>query len=191
MIRHFKPKKIIEIGSGYSTLLSAKAILKNEAEGDKCYLKAIEPYPNEIIKKGFPGLGKLIIDEAQNIPLSEFKELKENDIIFIDSSHVLKLGSDVKYEYLEILPSLEKGVIAHVHDIFLPKEYPREWVFSKHRFWNEQYLLQAFLTFNTNFEILWASQYMHLKNPEKLEMAFNSYKREKTSPGSFWIRKTA
>jgi len=191
MIRHFKPRKIFEIGSGNSTYLSAQAVLKNREEDDsyECELVAIEPYPNEILKAGFPGLSKLIPTKVQDIPLSEFKKLTENDILFIDSSHVLKIGSDVQYEYLEILSRLNKGVIVHVHDIFLPAEYLKEWVLKDYIFWNEQYLLQAFLVFNDSFEVLWAGSYMHLKHPDKLETAFSSYKRDKRWPGSFWMRK--
>jgi hypothetical protein len=191
MIRHFKPKKIFEIGAGYSTYLAAHAILKNKEEDNayECELVAIDPYPNDVLKNGFPGLSKLIPKRVQDIPLSEFKKLLENDILFIDSTHVLKIGSDVQYEYLEILPRLNKGVIVHVHDIFLPSEYPKEWVLKKYIFWNEQYLLQAFLTFNDSFEVLWAGSYMHLKHPDKLEEAFSSYKRDESWPGSFWMRK--
>ncbi len=157
MIRHFKPKKIFEIGSGYSTYLSAQAILKNKEEDNtfECELVAIEPYPNDVLVAGFPGLSKLLTKEVQDIPLSEFKKLQENDILFIDSSHVLKVGSDVQYEILEILPTVNKGVIIHFHDIFLPTEYPKDWILKDYRFWNEQYLLQAFLAFNNHFEVLW------------------------------------
>ena len=191
MIRYFKPKKIYEIGSGFSTYLSAQALLENKNLDSKykCDLIVINPYPNKIIKTGFPGLTKLILKKVQDIPLSEFNKLTENDILFIDSSHVLKIGSDVQYEYLEILPRLNKGVIIHIHDIFLPAEYPKNWVLEKHRFWTEQYLLQAFLTFNNNYEILWAGSFMHMKYHDKLEKAFLSYKKDKIWPGSFWIRK--
>lgn len=156
MIRHFKPRKIFEIGSGNSTYLAAQAVLKNkEEDGNECELIAFEPYPNNVLKAGFPGLSKLIPIKIQDIALSKFSELKENDFLFIDSSHVLKIGSDVQYEYLEILPRLNKGVIVHVHDIFLPAEYRREWVLNDYRFYTEQYLLQAFLAFNSAFEVLW------------------------------------
>lgn len=190
MIRHLKPKKIFEIGSGNSTYLSAQAVLKNkEDNGHECELIAFEPYPNDVLKAGFPGLSKLIPTKIQDIPLSEFGKLKENDILFIDSSHVLKIGSDVQYEYLEILPRLNQGVIVHAHDIFLPAEYPREWVLKDYTFWTEQYLLQAFLVFNDSFKVLWAGSYMHLKHPDKLETTFSSYKRDERWPGSFWIKK--
>jgi len=191
IIRYFKPKKIFEIGSGFSTYLSAKAILKNREEDDSydCKLVAIEPFPNETIKAGFPGLSKLIIKKVQDVPLSYFKKLESNDILFIDSSHVLKIGSDVQYEYLKILPRLNKGVIIHFHDIFLPAEYPKEWILREYRFWNEQYFLQTFLTFNYAFEVLWAVNYMNSKYPDKLEKAFNSYKKNISLPGSFWIKR--
>lgn len=192
MIRHLKPKKITEVGSGFSTLLSAQAVLKNIEDDSsyECELTAIEPYPNEILVKGFPGFSKLLTKRVQEVPLSEFEKLRENDILFIDSSHVLKIGSDVHYEYLEILPRLGKGVVIHAHDIFLPAEYPREWVLKEYWFWTEQYLLQAFLSFNEVFEALWAGSYMHLKYPEELEAAFNSYNRNERWPASFWMRKT-
>lgn len=193
MIRHFKPNRILEVGSGYSTLLSASAILKNKEE-DKGYsgrLIAVEPYPNEILTAGVPGLSKLIQTCVQNIPLSDFSMLDEGDILFIDSSHVLKIGGDVQYLYLEVLPRLKKGVIVHFHDIFLPTEYPMDWVLKLHLFWTEQYLLQAFLMFNDSFQVLWASSYMHLRHPSLLEVNFSSYRRceIRWPPGSFWIQK--
>lgn len=194
MIRHFKPQKIIEIGSGNSTLAAAHAVEKNKQEGFKTDLISIEPYPKSILKQGFPGLGNLIVKNLQEVELSLFENLKENDILFIDSSHMLKLGSDVHYEYLEILPRLNSGVIVHIHDIFFPAEYPEHWIKNQHYFWNEQYLLQAFMAFNDSFEVLWASNYLHLKYPDKLASMSNSYadyykKSTRTGPSSFWIRK--
>jgi hypothetical protein len=193
MIRHFKPRTVIEVGSGNSTYLIAQAILKNKEETERynCDLTAIEPYPNPTLIRGFPGLSNLIDQKVQSVSLSEFGKLSDSDILFIDSSHALKIGSDVQYEYLDILPRLQKGVIIHLHDIFLPAEYRKEWLFNNipGRFWNEQYLLQAFLLFNDSFEVLWAGSYMHLNNPDALERAFSSYSRDERWPGSFWIRK--
>ncbi|MFH1478162.1 MAG: class I SAM-dependent methyltransferase [Candidatus Omnitrophota bacterium] len=191
MICHFKPKRIIEIGAGFSTLLAAKAILKNKEE-DSSYnaeLETIEPYPRGFLKKGFPGLTKSVVEKVENISFQKFEALEENDILFIDSSHVLNIGGDVKYEYLEILPRLRKGVIIHIHDIFLPNDYPKEDVMNNKLFWTEQYLLQAFLLFNDSFEILLSSSYMNLKHPDRLEQAFNSYQRYRGKPSSFWIRR--
>ena len=189
-VRHLKPGKIFEIGSGYTTCLTAEAVRKNkELYGQECELIAFEPFPNDVLKTGFPGLSALVSKPVQDINLSKFNELKENDILFIDSSHVLKIGSDVQYIYLEILPRLGKGVAVHFHDIFLPAEYPKEWVMNQSRFWTEQYLLQALLAFNDSFDVLWAGSYMHLKHPDKLESAFSSYNRTEEWPSSFWIRK--
>lgn len=198
IIRHFQPQKIIEIGCGYSTYLSAEAVLKNEDEhGFRADLIAIDPHPNRVLKSGFPGLSRLITEKIEDTDLEEYKALKENDILFIDSSHVLKIGNDVHHEYLEILPRLNKGVIVHIHDIFYPCEYPKMWVLKMRRFWNEQYLVQAFLAFNNAFEVLWCGSYMHLKHPDKLADAFASYNRATVwstyRPGatSLWIRKIA
>jgi hypothetical protein len=190
MIRHFRPNTIIEIGSGNSTYLAAQTLLKNEQEfGISANLIAVEPYPSDILKSGFPGLTQLVEQRVEDIDLSIFHNLKENDILFIDSSHVLKIGNDVQRIYLEILPKLTKGVLIHVHDIFFPSEYPKEIILKHYRFWTEQYLLQAFLSFNSAFEVLWASSYIHLNNPETLENAFSSYHKETRWPGSFWMRK--
>jgi len=191
MVRHFKPKRIFEIGSGNSTYLSAQASLKNSSEDPSytCELVAMEPYPNAVLRAGFPGMTTLVQKKIQDVPLSEFSKLGENDILFIDSSHVLKTGSDVSFEYLEILPRLNKGVIVHIHDIFLPAEYPKEWILNNHTFWNEQYLLQAFLAFNSKYEVLLGANYMGLAHPDMMEKAFSSYRRGQQAQGSFWIRK--
>jgi len=192
MIRHYKPSKIIEIGSGNTTYLSAQAISENKKrEGLECELIAIEPYPNKVLQKGFPGLSRLIVKKVEDVDLELFKSLKENDILFIDSTHVLRTGGDVQYEYLEILPRLEKGVLVQIHDIFTPSEYPKINVKERFWFWNEQYLLQAFLCFNDVFKVLWTSSYMHLNHPDKLENAFASYReqKEKQWPASVWLRR--
>lgn len=189
MIRHFRPKRIIEIGCGKSTLLASKAVQKNRENDADAKLLGIEPYPNEVLCKGFPGLSELRECKVQDVDLDEFLELEANDILFVDSSHVLKIGSDVQYIFLEVLPRLRKGVLVHFHDIFLPVEYPKEWVLAKRKFWNEQYFLQAFLISNNAFEVLWPGNYMHLRHPQELEKAFDSYNRESVVPGSFWIRK--
>jgi len=190
MVRYFKPKNIIEIGTGYSTVLMAQAIEKNKEEyAVECNLTSIDPYPKKFVKNNMPSFFNLIEKEVQNVSLDEFNKLKENDILFIDSSHVLKIGSDVQYEYLEILPRLNNGVVVHSHDIFLPAEYPEEWILKYHIFFNEQYLLQAFLIFNKKFEVLWGGSFMHLNHKELLKNAFNSYSPDVDWPGSFWMRK--
>lgn len=195
IIRRFRPRRIIEIGSGLTTYLSAQAIRRNrEQYGDSCALTAIEPFANETLRAGFPGLDRLRAVAVQEVPLAFFEELGENDVLFIDSSHVLRIGSDVQYEVLEIVPRLKKGVLVHFHDIFFPREYPQEWVLRRHRFWTEQYLVQAFLAFNDSFRIVWAGTFMHLNHPKELAEAFASYRRKLADadwvgPGSLWIQR--
>jgi hypothetical protein len=170
--------------------LSAQAILKNRKEDEsyECELVAIDPHPNETLKAGFPGLARLAPVKVQDLPLQEFNKLAKNDILFIDSSHVVRIGNDVTFLYLDVIPRLNEGVIVHSHDIFLPAEVRKDTIMKDHLFCNEQYLLQAFLAFNEHFEVLWAAHYMHLKYPNKLEKAFNSYKRD-CEPTSFWTRR--
>lgn len=196
IIRRFQPRKILEIGCGHSTYLSAEAVLKNcDLNGVVAELTAVDPLPGRTVKFGFPGLSRLIAMTIDRVDPAEYESLEENDILFIDSSHVLKIGSDVQYEYLEILPRLKKGVLVHIHDIFFPCEYPEIWVRGMRRFWNEQYLVQAFLSFNSVFEIVWCGSYMHLNHPDKLQQAFPSYDPDTVwntiRPGatSLWIRK--
>ena len=166
LIRLFKPRRMYEVGSGFSTLLAADALRRNRADGYSCRFIAIEPYPSAELQAGLPSDVELWRLPVQDVSLDEFQSLCENDILFIDSSHVCKIGSDVQFLFLEVLPRIRPGVVVHVHDIFMPVEYPKHWVLDWHRFWNEQYLLQTFLSFNAAFEVLWAGQWMHIKYPD-------------------------
>jgi predicted O-methyltransferase YrrM len=192
MVRTNRPSRLVEIGSGWSTLLSMSALTLNRNEGAPGTLTAIEPYPHAFVKDAIAAHpdAELLDEQVQGMPMETFTSLGENDILFIDSSHVLRIGSDVQYEFLEILPRLRPGVLVHVHDIFLPGEYPRDWVYGEeHRFWNEQYLLQAFLADNAHVEIVWASNWMHRRHPDELEKSISSYDRNTRFPGSFWFRR--
>jgi len=193
MVRKHRPARIIEIGSGFSTLVTSLAIERNKKEDPhyECRFVAVEPFPNRSLLALAKNLSELIEAPVQNIPLERFQELEANDILFIDSSHVSRIGSDVNYEFLEILPRLRDGVLVHVHDVFIPFEYPREWVTERRWFWNEQYLLQAFLSFNSCFKVVWAASYMHWKFPVRVAAAFDSYDRSRTTPASLWIQRTA
>jgi predicted O-methyltransferase YrrM len=192
MIRGAKPKRVLEIGSGWSTLLSMRALEANRAAGAEGRLTAIEPYPHAFVRDAVaarPDYAEMLDEQVQGLPLDMFSSLEAGDILFIDSSHVLRIGSDVQYEFLEILPRLQPGVLVHVHDIFLPGEYPRDWVLgAEHRFWNEQYLLHAYLIGNARTEVAWGSSWMHRRHPEALEKAIPSYDRDTRFPGSFWFR---
>jgi hypothetical protein len=173
IVRHYRPKRVVEIGSGYSTRMIEAALGQN-GTGE---LITIEPHPTRMESPPTYPM------EVQDVPRHVFEELDQNDILFIDSSHVLRAGGDVHYEYLELLPRLNIGVLVHVHDVFLPDDYPREWLIEKRRFWTEQYVLQAFLALNRDFEVLWSSHMLANRLTEILPGA---------SPGgSFWIRRNS
>ena len=183
MVRHFKPRLIIEVGSGFSSLLLGEAATRNKHSALVC----IEPFPREFLREGFPGLQSLMEKQIQDIDLDFFSQLQSGDILFIDSSHTIKIGGDVNYLFLEVLPRLKPGVIVHVHDIFLPFEYRRDWVMKEFRFWTEQYLLQAFLIFNSEFEVLMANGYLNHYHRAQLKATFPSL--SSWGGGSFWMRR--
>jgi len=192
-IRYFKPKRIIEIGAGNSTVVASVACRRNIKEsGEGPNLTAIEPYPRSILKDGIPELSQLIEAKVQDVDIELFTSLKSGDILFIDSSHVLREGGDVQLEYCEILPLLAPGVLVHIHDISLPKHYPRVY-FENQLYFNEQYLLQAFLCFNSRFDVIWPGNYMIVKYPDRVINLFPEYHEMRKSypmsePSSFWIR---
>jgi hypothetical protein len=193
LIRHFKPSRIVEIGSGNSTMVAAAACLRNAEEGAAPHLTAVEPYPSPFLSEGLPGLSRLIEAKVQSVGMELFTSLEAGDILFIDSTHVLREGGDVQLEYCEILPRLAPGVIVHIHDISLPKPYPRVYFEDNYYYWNEQYLLQAFLAFNSNFEVMWAGNYLMLRHPERLRAAFPEFDAMReafpmSEPTSFWMR---
>jgi len=193
MFRHFQPRLIIEVGSGFSSLVAAEAIAKNKDSALIC----IEPFPPDFLRAGFPGLRSLIEKKVQDMDVEFFSQLESGDILFIDSSHTVKIGGDVNFLFLEVLPRLKPGVIVHVHDIFLPFDYRRDWVLDEFRFWSEQYLLQAFLIFNSEFEVLLANRYLAHRYLEDLKTAFPSLANLKGARpnsvewggGSFWMRR--
>lgn len=193
MIRNFKPKRIVEIGNGNSTMLAAAAARVNQRETGECpNLVSIDPYPWPMFQNGYDGLDELIVKRVQDVPVSYFEELQSGDILFIDSSHVIRSGNDVHYEFLEILPRLKPGVLVHVHDISLPMPYPKVY-FDNRLYWNEQYLLQAFLAFNNAFEVLWPGNHLMLKYPEKMLEVFPEINRMRkdypmSEPTAFWMR---
>ncbi|MGH8094576.1 MAG: class I SAM-dependent methyltransferase [Chthoniobacterales bacterium] len=183
LIRHFRPRQIIEVGSGYSTLLLAQAARKNGCTT----LRSIDPYAPPFLTGEIAGLTSLLPSKVEDVDLSYFDCLDEGDCLFIDTSHVVRIGGDVNRIFLELLPRLNPGVMVHIHDIFLPFDYPRDWVVSRRRFWTEQYLLQAFLSYNSDFEVLVCNSYLNTYYPEELRTVFPT-----TSPkrgGSLWMRR--
>jgi hypothetical protein len=189
IIRKNKPKRIIEVGSGFSTRIALKAIAdqKNQDPGFSCRVTCIEPYE-------MPFLEKLNVDlvrkKVEDIDVALFKELGESDILFIDSSHILRPGGDVLLLILQVLPTLKKGVWIHFHDIFTPADYPIGWLKDEFRMWNEQYLLEGFLLYNEAFEVVASINLLNKEYKNEIASSFpvlgNDPERE---PGSFWIRK--
>ena len=183
MARHFQPRSIVEIGSGFSSLILGEGLAKNNNPGLVC----IDPSPQDFLRHNFPGLDSLIEKRVQDVDFDFFSQLNSNDILFIDSSHTVKIGGDVNYLFLEVLPRLKPGVIVHIHDIFLPFEYRRDWVMEQFRFWTEQYLLQGFLMFNSEFEVLMANSYLNHYHQEDLKSTFPTLPSWRG--GSFWMRR--
>lgn len=188
IIRSKKPNKIIEIGSWNSTLMVINATKKNKEENSNytCEHTCIEPYEMPWLEQTWV---KVIREKVEDIDLNIFKDLKENDILFIDSSHIIRPGWDVLSEYLEILPTLNSWVLVHIHDIFTPYEYPKQWLKEWVSFWNEQYLLEAFLTNNETFEIVWMLHYLNINYNEDLVKKFPVLKEKAEGPWSLWLRK--
>jgi len=186
MLRHFRPSHVIEIGSGYSSLVTAEVNRRFGGMDFTC----IEPYPLQFLLDGVEGITRLIQKKIQHVDKSLFSALEPNDVLFIDTSHVAKAGSDVNYLLFEILPILKPGVLVHIHDIFLPDEYPKRWVIEEGRNWNEQYLVRAFLQYNAAFEIVWASYYMCTRHAEKTAAVFSRFPTLGAG-GSLWLRRRA
>lgn len=181
MIRNFKPARIIEVGAGYSTLVATNAAKLN---GSATEITAIEPYPGELLQS-LSSQVHIVRQSAQSVDFEVFADLRENDILFIDSSHVVKTGSDVCYLVLEALPRLNQGVIVHFHDIFLPLNYPLSWLLERRVFWTEQYLLQAYLMHNQRARVLFAVRYMMERHAELMGGAFIDCE---ATGGSLWLR---
>lgn len=176
LIRQRRPRLVIEVGSGHSTLLLATALRRNAAEDAAGELISIEPYPSARLTKGVPGLTRLIRKPVQAVDIETFRSLEANDILFIDSSHVVAMDSDVLHEFFRILPELAPGVLIHFHDIFTPLDYPEKFVMTNLCFWGEQYLLEAFLSYNQAFRVVWASSAMQLFHPQLLADSFPGWK---------------
>jgi hypothetical protein len=193
MVRHFKPGRIIEIGCGMSTLIAVDAVRTNKVESKSytCDYTCIEPYHEpwlESIKEV-----KVHRELVENLNYDMFKELNENDILFIDSSHIIRPQGDVSIIYLEILPLLKPGVIVHIHDIFSPADMHEGFLFGSSLLYNEQYLLEAFLTCNPSFKVIGALSYLKRHYPELMTKKCPGMRKqfELQEPRSFWIKRVS
>jgi len=185
MIRKYRPKRIIEVGSGWSSVCiidTIESYLDNE-----CETTFIEPYPQLLkdLMKTTSIRIKILENKVQSVPLSVFDELKAGDILFIDSTHLLRTGSDVCFELFEVLPKLAQGVIVHFHDIFWPFEYPKQWAVNDNRSWNELYAIRAYLMNNDDWRIIFFNDYFVKVERELIDRAYPNFL--KNSGGALWL----
>ena len=193
LLRHLKPAKVVEIGSGVSTYYTLAALEKNHDEHSvESNLTCVEPYPYQKLRSLVSERNVNLIEcEVQDTGFDIFEELSANDVLFIDSSHVSKKDSDVDFLFLEVLPRLRKDVVIHIHDISLPMPtIPREHaLFDTFLFWNECALVKAFLLFNTAFQIVMCQSYLHFHEPAALKSLLPIYNPEVHFPSSLWLRR--
>jgi hypothetical protein len=189
LIRLVKPRRIYEVGSGMSTLMARLAVAANRREDPAyaCDHLCIEPYEMPWLEQ-VEGV-KVLRQRIEDVDAAQFAALDANDILFIDSSHVIRPQGDVLRVFLEILPTLRTGVYVHVHDIFTPRDYLREWVVDQVKLWNEQYLVEAFLTLNQGFAVVGALNYLSRHHRQALAAACPMYARtaDTAEPGSLWL----
>lgn len=189
MLRHFMPKRIIEIGSGFSSAL----ILDTNEQflNNKTNITFIDPNPERLESNLRANENVHIIKQKiQDVDKSLFDCLEAGDFLLIDTSHVSKSGSDVNHIYFNILPFLKPGVKIHIHDIFFPMEYPEKWVIKESRGWNEIYLLRAFLSFNNQFKVLFFNSLVEKKYEDYLQKNMPLFFKEaKTVCGGIWIER--
>jgi predicted O-methyltransferase YrrM len=187
MLRHLKPKRYIEIGCGYSSRCSVAALTRNQQEGHACQTLFIEPYPPPYLTEmTLPG--EFIQKKVQDAPLERFAELQAGDVLFIDTSHVIKAQNDVEYELLRILPVLRPGVIVHIHDIFTPYDYPADWLVGhapSRSGNNEQYALECVLSGNDAWEVILPVHLLWAERRQCLQEVTGVDDR----PGAFWFKK--
>jgi hypothetical protein len=184
-LRYTKPARVVEIGSGNSTRVAHLALRKNEEEGAaKAVHTCIEPYEMPWLEQLGP---KILRAKVEDTPVAVFEALESGDLLFIDSSHMIRPQGDVLHEYLNILPRLKKGVYIHVHDIFTPRDYPQHWIVDEVRFWNEQYLLEAMLACSTRYRVIAAVNWLKHEHFEELS-AVCPFVKPRNEPGSIYIQ---
>jgi predicted O-methyltransferase YrrM len=189
MLQHLRPRRMIEVGAGYSSTVTAR--VNREVLDGQLHFTCIDPYPPPwLMPEVGGGITAMRVEEIQQTPLEVFSELEQNDILFIDTSHTVKTGGDVPWLFGEVIPRLKAGVVVHVHDAFLPGDYPAHWVLEEGRGWNEAYLLHAFLSFNAEFQVLFGVQYMAYHHAELLASTFKQV--DHVAPylgGSLWFQR--
>jgi hypothetical protein len=188
MVRHVRPNKVIELGSGFSSLVIADARARNGASNDPVGHEVYDPHPPTHLLPVLQEVTAFRPLEATKIPFDAFAALKAGDMLFVDTTHTVKIGGDVNRVVLDVLPLLKPGVYVHFHDIFLPWEYPKAFVLERRFYWAEQYLLQAFLAFNGEYEVLFGTHALKRVYPEAVEELVPSAARSRW-PSAFWLRR--
>ncbi len=187
MVRHLRPRRIIEAGCGFSSRLISLAARKNREEGHPVECTFIEPYPTDRVLRDKLA-GPIVEKKIEDVPLEVFQKLQPGDFFCIDTSHVVKAQNDCCYEYLEIVPVLRPGVILHIHDIFTPYDYPEDWLLQKFFAYNEQYLLECLLVNSRDFEVMLPVFYLWKEHWPVLARFFPG-RPETMRPGAFWMKK--
>lgn len=190
MVRHHRPRRVVEIGSGSSSAVIAAALDRNaRCDEIPSQFISIDPYAVPVLHQQ---PDPLVAFDHLPMPLQEanptlWKTLSSGDILFVDSSHVFKRGSDVEYEFLELYPTLAPGVLVHIHDIFFPHDYPLRWNLDRSQFWNEQYHLATVLQNSTRYEVVAGLAAVHDRHPALLASLIQPF-RDGHVPGSIWLR---
>jgi hypothetical protein len=192
LLRHIKPIRVVEIGCGWSSLLLKRALHGTEiSDGVKASVHQIEPYPRSEIMAVLPDQWTQDRTILQRATYASIEELRDGDVLFYDGSHVAKAASDVNWFFFEILPRVSPGVIIHLHDIFWPADYPETWIFERGQTWNEQYILQAFLMYNQEFDILLANAALTRYHRAELQRIFQGLGDDLGGGGSVWLKRRA
>lgn len=190
LLRSRRPRHIVEIGCGWSSLLMARALARNDAHASvPTRVTQIEPYPDPATMSALPGHWTLHESILQRAPLQLFDTLEAGDVLFYDGSHVAKTASDVNWFFFRVLPRIKPGVLIHIHDIFFPYDYPETWTLESNVTWNEQYVLQAFLMFNDRFRVELCNSYLAAMAPGALESICTPLGLG-TTGGSIWLKRT-
>lgn len=186
LLRHFRPRRVVEVGGGQSTRFAAQALALNAADGNPGELVAIEPYEAPELEQ----LGATVVRRrVEDLGAEFFGNLESGDVLFVDSSHVPRAGGDVTFLLLDVLPTLRAGVLVHVHDVFTPRDYPAEW--SRRRwFWSEQYVVEGLLTDNRRLEIELAVSFLLERYPREFAAAcpVPAVDAPGPTPASLWLR---
>jgi predicted O-methyltransferase YrrM len=190
LIRHLRPARVVEIGCGWSSLLLARALAANGSPNE-VQVHQIEPYPRRELLASLPSHWTREETILQRASTASFEQLRAGDVLFYDGSHVARAGSDVNWFFFEILPRLQPGIVVHVHDIYWPADYPDRWIFERGQTWNAPYVLQAFLMYNSAYELVIANSALRAAHRPELEQLFAGARDGIGGGGSVWMRRRA